>query len=282
MYTQTAGLSSPKAQSVPQATFTRWRYYQRGKDKPRLTKDQKRAARRVNDLKRIYRDQYPDGLPNNELGVKYCRYMCRTMAFLPDDRRAQWLNRHAPWIDAKDRDSILSLHAHWYSDRSLGTRLEIDNEDRERLQTWTIEAYDITEEQRRVINREKNRQAQERRRRKNGAKPRAESLSRTKPWEADDISRSAWERRRRKANAASSSPPSLTINPHDESAASPSQPQVAATLPAPSEPHISAVAGSGYPPGLPRHRRIASDNVVPFWARNVDPYHDQQPERKAA
>jgi hypothetical protein len=47
------------------------RTLQRGKDKPYLTEGQKQAARRVGDLSRIYRDQYPNGLPHNDVGVKY-------------------------------------------------------------------------------------------------------------------------------------------------------------------------------------------------------------------
>lgn len=174
---------------------------QPGKAKPYLTEGQKHAARRVGDLTRIYRDQYPNGLPQKGLGVKYAKYMCRTMAFLPKDRRPRWLDRYAPWMDAVVRDSILSLGPYWYSQRSLGNHLEIDNEDRERLQAWTIEAYDISKERREVINREKNKAAQERRRRKNGAKPREESLSRTEPWKAEDISRRTWERRRKAGDA---------------------------------------------------------------------------------
>lgn len=58
---------------------------------------------------------------------------------------------------------------------------------------------DITKEQRQVIKREKDRQRQERHRRKNGAKPHAESLSQTKPWEAHRISRSTWYRLQRKS-----------------------------------------------------------------------------------
>jgi hypothetical protein len=180
--------------------------FQTGKDKPYLTEGQKHAARRVGDLTRIYRDQYPNGLPHNDVGVKYAKYICRTMAFLPKDRRARWLDRYAPWMDAEIRGGILDMGPYWYSARSLGNRLEVDDEDRERLQAWTIEAFDISKERRAVINREKNKASHERRRRKDGAKPREKSLSRTEPWKAEDISRSTWERRRKAVDANSSRP----------------------------------------------------------------------------
>jgi hypothetical protein len=70
--------------------------------------------------------------------------------------------------------------------------LELYDEDRERLKAWTIAAIDVTDEERKVINQDKHRQAEEHRRRKNGAKPQAKSLSRTKPWEAMGIGRTKY------------------------------------------------------------------------------------------
>jgi hypothetical protein len=188
---------------------------QTGKDKPFLTEGQKHAARRVGDLTRIYWDQYPNGLPHNDVGVKYSKYICRTMAFLPKDLRPRWLDRYAPWMTPEIRDYILNLGPYWYSARSLGNHCEVSNEDRERLRAWTIEAYDISKEQRAVINNEKNRASHERRRRKDGAKPRQQSLSQTKPWEAGEICRRTWERRR-KAGVANSSRPSPYNSTKDE------------------------------------------------------------------
>ena len=221
------------------------------KDKPYLTEGQKHAARRVGNLTRIYRRQYPNGLPHNDVGAKYAKYICRTMAFLPKDRRAHWLDRYAPWMDAVVRDSILSLGPYWYSARSLGSRLEVDNEDRERLQAWTIEAFDISEEEREVINREKNRKAQERIRRKDGAKPRKQSLSQTKPWEAEKVCRRTWERRR-KAGAANSSRPSLSISRNDELATT-------ATLPAaPSQAERTSAGVSTEISAIPQQEPIST------------------------
>jgi hypothetical protein len=70
--------------------------FQRDPDKPRLTVFQQRA---------FYHAQFPKGLPHSGQGVKYAKYICRTMAFLPNDRRAQWLDRHAAWISPETRRS---------------------------------------------------------------------------------------------------------------------------------------------------------------------------------
>jgi hypothetical protein len=234
------------------------RLKQRGKDKPYLTKAQKRAARRVLELSRIYYQQYPNGLPHNGLGVKYAKYYCRTAAFLPDDRREQWLKRHAGWMDASTRDYILRLGPYWYSPQSLGDRLELYDEGRERCRAWSIEAIDVNEEQRRMINKEKDRKRKENRRRKDGAMPREQSLSRTKPWEAEGISRSTWERRRRKARDANSSGPSLIYSTKDELASS-SQPQgTVLPLVAPAKPQRRR------PSGQDTSRPAQRDNVIPL------------------
>jgi hypothetical protein len=174
------------------------RLVQRGPDKPYRTSLQWQARRRAADLTRIYRDQFPNGLPHNSLGVKCARYLCRTMAFDPIDCRAQWLDRYASWIDADTRSKILSLGPHWYSASSLGQHLELYDEDRERLQAWTIEACNVTKDERKVINKGKNRKAQERHRRKNGSVSREEYLaklkSQPKMWELLGMSRPAYYR----------------------------------------------------------------------------------------
>jgi hypothetical protein len=72
----------------------------------------------------------------------------------------------------------------------------------------------LTIEERKNVNRAKNRNAQEKRRRKNGAKPQAQSERRTKPWEALGISESTYRRRKRRDSI--SSRPSLLSNKSDE------------------------------------------------------------------
>jgi hypothetical protein len=99
-----------------------------------------------------------------------------------------------------DRAELAGMSAYWYSARSLGQYLELYDEDRERLKAWMIEAVDVTKEQREAINKVKHRKAQERHRRKNGAKPHELSASRTKPWELEGFNcRRTWERNRKAA-----------------------------------------------------------------------------------
>jgi hypothetical protein len=175
------------------------RFKQRGKDKPYRTAEQLKALGRVAQLTRIYKDQYPKGLPHNDLGVKYAKYMLRTLAFFETIKgRERWLDRYVPWIDADRCAAILNMSPHWYSKKSLGQHFELYDEDRERLQAWSIEAVDVDEDQRDAINREKQRKAKERNRRKRNIRPREqylESVKSQQPWKALKLSRTEYYRR---------------------------------------------------------------------------------------
>jgi hypothetical protein len=171
----------------------------RGKDKPYRTAEQLKALGRVAQLTRIYRDQYPKGLPHNDLGFKYAKYMLRTMAFFETIQgRERWLDRYVPWLDAKRRAAILNMSPHWYSPKSLGQHFELYDEDRERLQAWSVAAVDVDEDERATINQEKHRKALERQRRKNGIQTREEyrkSVKSPEPWKAHNISKATYYRR---------------------------------------------------------------------------------------
>jgi hypothetical protein len=57
---------------------------------------------------------------------------------------------------------------------------------------------DVDKAARERLRREADRDRKERARRAKGAKPRAQALSRTRPWDAEEISRRTWERRRQR------------------------------------------------------------------------------------
>jgi hypothetical protein len=90
---------------------------------------------------------------------------------------------------------------------SLGKWLGLNYGDREKLKITSIGSKDIGKQARKELRKRANRIYLERRRRAQGIKPRAEyqgnSLSRTKPWKAEGISRRTWERHRNKTRDAS-------------------------------------------------------------------------------
>jgi hypothetical protein len=137
-------------------------------------------------------------------------------------RIREWLHRvGAPIFDnleihiaaelAKRRDRLARAD-------DLAEILDLKYADRQRLAVCTIGAVDVSKRERAAARKQRKRERDRIRaaikRRKRGAVSReeylAESLSRTRPWEREGISRSTWERRRRRRDA-SPSPPQRVI-----------------------------------------------------------------------
>ena len=178
--------------------YTRRRAY--AQQKTKLQPLQKKAAKRLSELSRLFwHYHFPDGsrlLPDNDFGVRCARYYCRTTALLPNDRREDWLDRHAPWLVGRaERSRILRLGSYWYSGISLGQHLDVDDEVRTRLKLWSVLPNDLTHEEFKQRQKERHAMREQARRRARGAKPHAESKSRTMPWLAAGFRcRRTWER----------------------------------------------------------------------------------------
>jgi hypothetical protein len=86
---------------------------------------------------------------------------------------------------------------------TLGKHLRLTDHERTLLRITTIEAHNVTPAERHHIRRAMKTIKERERRRAQGVKPRLayeqNSLTRTKPWKAEGISRKTWERRRNKA-----------------------------------------------------------------------------------
>jgi hypothetical protein len=230
-------------------------FKQRNKDQPHRTNQQWMAQRRFGELMRLMHRYYPNGLLHNGAGYKFAKYVCRTLAFDPIDRRADWLDRNALWLDSSDRGRLLSYGPYWYGKWSLGDNLELHDIDRMELDIRTIEAFDVTPEQREADNLKKNRERGDKNRRAAGVQTRdrylAKCKSRTKPWLAAGFNcRSTWERHQKKANKEdcrnSNTPPYSSIIVTDSSCGTDSHYQ-AKVLPfqaKPSQAASPAVAGT--------------------------------------
>jgi hypothetical protein len=83
----------------------------------------------------------------------------------------------------------------------LGRYLRLTDAVRTRIGITTIGGYDVSKHQRTLRRKQRARERQARLRRKRGARPRSQSLSQTKPWEVEGISRTVWYERRQKAAA---------------------------------------------------------------------------------
>jgi hypothetical protein len=91
--------------------------------------------------------------------------------------------------DAQRRNPIFNAE-------KLGMYLRLSDATRTRTGIRTIGAFDVSKRQRTLRRKLKARERQARLRRKRGARPHSQSLSRTKPWEAEGVSRTTWYDRR--------------------------------------------------------------------------------------
>jgi hypothetical protein len=147
-----------------------------------------------------------DGWTYIKLAAEHCPYG-------PNRRDAlmQWFELVcAPIPTRRQADDILDRvpPRRWSAD-ALGRHLRVTDAERATLRIYTIGSYQTPKAEREKRRKEKRRLAAQARRRANGSKPREQSFSRTKPWEAFGIKRRAWERRGKPA------PVTTQIRNHD-------------------------------------------------------------------
>ncbi|MBR1156585.1 hypothetical protein [Bradyrhizobium sp. JYMT SZCCT0428] len=162
------------------------------------------AAKRVSELTRLFAARYRGALPDDDAGRDDAFVMVHHLACRPDAERRipLWLGLHAPWMAVGEiRDLTATAIAkpfRWKADK-LAKRLNLIEADRQRLGITTIGAVDVDKAARLTRRKERARLRREHQRRSAGAQKRidyeANSLSRTKPWEAMGISRRTWYRR---------------------------------------------------------------------------------------
>ena len=188
-----------------------------------MTKAERFRRVQLNDHSRYLRNRYGHELPNDDAGRDDLYELLLTIS-LGDgaDRKmrhaiglwAQWMSRDeiAQHIDGINRtpDYLRKRTA-----RDLGERWGLTYEERQAWGIRTVAPCDLTEEEFQQRRKDRKNYRQWLRRRSAGASTRAEwlaanSLSRTKPWAAEDVSRRTWERRRRKQADAGVVPIKLT------------------------------------------------------------------------
>lgn len=147
-----------------------------------------------------------------------------------------WCSDHAPDIPEEVLRAFASEAAagpaKLLNDDAVGKQLRLSYEERLRRKITTIGSFDVDRAGRRKRaderRKKRDRARAQAKRKQTGATPREESLSRTEPWKAEGISRSTWERRRKKAGRA-----------HDAN----SSPHQSSARDANSSPHPSSIVG---------------------------------------
>jgi hypothetical protein len=94
---------------------------------------------------------------------------------------------------------------------NLARFLGVTYAQRQALGLTTIGSINVKKRARKELRKRKDRLYQEGKRRAAGARPHSQSLSQTKPWEALNMSRRTWERRRNKARDANDAISSAAI-----------------------------------------------------------------------
>jgi len=183
----------------------------------RMAKRSKQEALRrllIGDIRRLLHQRYGPTLPDDDAGRDDLCLLLGPISLDPKssvDKMAAQIEIIAPWmptIEAKELiGSLTNLPLFWRKQpaKEIGERLRLTNAERERLRLWRIAPVDITSEELIEQRKAKDRMRKRKRSQRSRADYRANALTATKPWEAENISRSTWERRRRARDASMSS-----------------------------------------------------------------------------
>ena len=160
---------------------------------------------REREFERLLIDTYGGELPDDDAGRDDLRSAFLILLSHRDGayRVRMFASVWAPWLSEEEREAMLAdaialpswRRAEILSAEALGRALGLTNDVRKRLCIRTIRACDVTAEQVTAMKRERDRKYQAKRRAEQRA-ARVASLSRSRPWLAEGISRRTWERRR--------------------------------------------------------------------------------------
>jgi hypothetical protein len=170
---------------------------------------------RLGDIKRLLLDRYGPTLPDDDAGRDdlFELLLCTSLRPASATRiMRNVIEVYAPWMTEREAEAVIQQverippELRRRKAEYLGERFRLINDERERLAIRTIRPCDLTDEEikerRKARKRQRQKREAERRRRRLGQRSRtaylASSLSSTKPWLKEGISRRTWERRRKK------------------------------------------------------------------------------------
>ena len=170
---------------------------------------------RFGDLLRLFRHRWGYVLPDDDAGRGDLWLLvtnCSLAAAEPEKKMAHVIEVWAPWMSPDELAAYvqhvwgLDLYQRIPTARELGQQLGLTNATREALKLWRFLPIDKTDDELAEQRAAKRREKAATRRRAKGVRPREDYLaslpSRQRPWEAEDISRRTWERRRSKRVAS--------------------------------------------------------------------------------
>jgi hypothetical protein len=165
---------------------------------------------RISELERFYRDRYGGVLPDDDAGRDDLEIAAHHIAIRGGDvwrNILAWARRWAPWMSGEEAVALaerIEAKPRKFSADELAQRLGLTDAKRTMLGIRTIGAIDVSAKDRAKRRKKGRRQRDRVKRAERGAISRrqylAQSLSATRPWESEGISRRTWERRRRKVS----------------------------------------------------------------------------------
>lgn len=147
-------------------------------------------------LERIFADRYrARRLPDDDAGRDDLRIMMDLLVQRGNDHCQTWAAEWFPDLPAAELEDILDHAGKHWTPAKLGEALNLTNAERTRLGIRIILPIDRTKKQLNQDTKKRNANRERARRLEAGARPRRQSLSRTRPWEALGMSRATYYRK---------------------------------------------------------------------------------------
>jgi hypothetical protein len=162
-------------------------------------------AKQIAHLRKIFEGRHGDHLTDTETERKHLLALLRVMAAIPRIRTAtlvKEVQRWAPWISNGDRSDLIDTAKRTprvHRKEALGCIVGLVDAERQKFKAWSIWPIDLSRAESKLRTKEYDLQYSAERRRAAGARPQSESLSRTKPWVEEGISRTEWYNQRKAA-----------------------------------------------------------------------------------
>jgi hypothetical protein len=174
---------------------------------------------RICEIERLFKFRYRGLLlPMDHSGIPDLETTIEVILSTQTIKAARgWARRWAPWCGDDRFDRIVRKIAPIGSPRfldgdKLADALMVDYDTRQKLKFRVIGSTDVKKPQREQIAKRKDATRQKDKRIKQGATPREQSLTQTKPWQSEGTNRTQWYEDRKKAEAAEASETIRTIS----------------------------------------------------------------------
>jgi hypothetical protein len=210
----------------------------------KLSVDEIIRRQRVHHLDKLFSVRYGDGLgdkhwqfPDDDAGLPDLKILLHHLQ-LPT--RLRTISRYAPWADAEKVAQEIEACPQRYSSKQLGELVNLTGYEWRQYGIRTMKPVDMTEEQIEDYTRARREGQRIKKRRSKGVKTREQylashTLSKDKPWVAENISKATFYRRKKKAETSLAQVKLTTVVSelsHDNSSPTPSHalPPVEQTL----------------------------------------------------